>query len=116
MFHLPKPTAEDINKIIKSLNIKKATGPDQISAKFVQMSANVIDCHLANIISDDILINRYSENSKTANVRPIFKKGDRTVIKNYRPISLLNVFSKVYERYIHDNLTKYVKTFLSDFV
>ena len=40
-FDLPKPTASDINKIIKSLDTKKATGPDGIPAKFVQMSAYV---------------------------------------------------------------------------
>ena len=50
-FDLPKPTASDINKIIKSLDTNKATGPDGIPAKFVQMSANVTDCHLSNIIT-----------------------------------------------------------------
>ena len=50
-FDLPKPTASDINKIIKSLDTNKATGPDGIPAKFVQMSASVIDCHLSNIIT-----------------------------------------------------------------
>ena len=69
-----KPTASDINKIIKSLNTNKATGPDGIPAKFVQMSANVIDCHLSNIITCDLSKNKYSEHAKTATARPIFKK------------------------------------------
>ena len=47
-FDLPYASTSDINKIIKSLNVNKAKGPDGISAKFVKMSANVIDCHLAN--------------------------------------------------------------------
>ena len=71
-FDLPKPTASDINKIIKSIDTNKATGPDDISAKFVQMSSNVIDCHLSNIITCDISKNKYSEHAKTATVRPIF--------------------------------------------
>ena len=115
-FDLPKPTASDINKIIKSLDTSKATGPDGIPAKFVQMSANVIDCHLSNIITCDISKNKYSEHAKTATVRPIFKKDDRTKIKNYRPVSLLNMFSKIYERFLHENLTNYVNTFLSKFM
>ena len=53
-FDLLKPTAIDINEIIKSLDTNKATGPDGIPAKFVQISANVIDCHLSNIITCDI--------------------------------------------------------------
>ena len=32
------------------------------------------------------------------------KKGERTEIKNYRPVSILNCFSKVYARFIHENL------------
>ena len=115
-FDLPKANVSDINKIIKSLNTNKDKGPDGISAKFVKMSASVIDCHLANIINNDISNNNYSEHAKTATVRPIFKKDDRTKIKNYRPVSLLNIFSKIYERFLHENLTDYVDSFLSKFI
>ena len=41
---------------------------------------------------------KYCERPKTAAVGPIFKKDDRTKIKNYRPVSLFNVFSKIYEK------------------
>ena len=80
------------------------------------MSANVIACHLVNIINNDISLNKYSKYAKTATVRPIFKKDDRTKIKNYRPVSLLNIFSKIYERFLHENLTNYVDAFLSKFI
>ena len=53
-FHLPYASTSDINKIIKSLNVNKAKDPDGISAKFFKMSANVIDCHLANIINNNV--------------------------------------------------------------
>ena len=94
-FDLPYASTSDINKIIKSLNVNKAKGPDGISAKFVKMSANVIDCHLANIINNDISSKKYSKHAKLATVRPILKKDDRTNIKNYRLVSLLNIFSKI---------------------
>ena len=110
---LPKPTASDINEIIKSLDRNKATGPDGVPAKFVQMSANFIDCHLSNIIAYDISKNKYSEQ---ATVRPIFKKDDKTKIKNYQPVSLLNMFSKIYERFLYKNLTNYVNAVLSIFI
>ena len=60
--------------------------------------------------------NKFFENAKTATVRPFFKKRDRTEIKNCRPVSLLNIFSKIYERFLHENLTNYVDTFLSKFI
>ena len=115
-FDLPKPTGSNINETIKSLDTNKATGPDGISAKFVQISANVIDCHLSNIIACDISKNKYSDHAKTATVRPIAKKDDRTKIKNYVTVSLLNMFSKIYERFLHENLTNYVNTFLLKFI
>ena len=104
-FDLPKPTASDINKMIKSLDTNKATGPDGVPAKFAQMSANVTDCHLSNIIACDISKNKYCDHAKTATVRPILKKNDKTKIKNYRPVSLSNMSSKIYERFLHASLT-----------
>ena len=94
-FDLPYASTSDINKIIKSLNVNKDKGPDGISAKFVKSFANVIDCHLANIFNNDISSKKYSEHAKIATIRPIFKKDDRTNIKDYRPLSLLNIFSKI---------------------
>ena len=73
-FDLPYASTSGINKIIKSLNVSKAKGTDGISVKFVKMSANLIDCHLANIINNDISSNKYSKHAKTATVRPIFRK------------------------------------------
>ena len=90
-FDLPYASTSDINKILKSLNVNKARRPDGISAKFVNMSA-VIDCHLANIINNDISLNKYSKHAKTTTVRPNFKKDNITNIKNYRPVSLFKYF------------------------
>ena len=47
----------------------------------LKLSADIIDCHIANIINKDISNNKFSENAETATVRPIFKKKDRTEIK-----------------------------------
>ena len=54
------------------LSINNAKGPVGISAKFVKISADIIDCHIANIINKDISNNKFSENAKTTTVRPIF--------------------------------------------
>ena len=63
-----------------------------------------------------ISLNKCSKLAKTATVRPIFKKDDRTKIKNYRPANLFNIFSKIYEQFLHENLTNQVDTFLSKFI
>ena len=114
-FDLLYASTSDINKIIESLNVNKAKGRDGISTKFVKMSANVIDCHLANIINKYISLNKYSKRAKTATGRSILKKDDRTKIKSYRPVSLLSIFSKIYEQFLHENLTNYVTHFFQNF-
>ena len=115
-FELGYASAMDINQIIKSLNINKAKGPDGISGKFVEISADIIDCNISNIINENVSNNKFSENAKTATVRPIFSKRDWTKIKNYRSVSLLNIFTKIYERFLHENLTNHTDTFLSKFI
>ena len=54
-------------------NPRKAAGPDFIPLKGIKFASNVIDSHLYNIIIKDLEKNKYSEEPKTALVRPIFK-------------------------------------------
>ena len=113
-YNIPLTTAEKINMIIKKLNSNKATGPDKIS--IVILSPNIIDSHVANIINHDTDNNSFSEGAKIATVRPIYKKSDRDKIENYRPVSVLNCFSKVYKRYLHKQFKPFVENFHSGFV
>ena len=53
-FDLPTAEVEDINKIINSLNPRKATGPEGIPVKILKIARDVIDTHLTNIINRDI--------------------------------------------------------------
>ena len=115
-FDFPKATTEERNKIIKNLNPNKATGPDRIPLKIIRASADIIDCHITHAINNDLEIDNYSENAKTALVRPIHKKDDRDQIKNYRPVSLLNGFSKIYERFLHNSLSEFMDNIFSNFI
>ena len=63
-----------------------------------------------------LLIKVFPRGEKIACVTPVFKKEDRLDKKNYRPISVLNVFSKIFERFILDQLTPYFNNMLSDFL
>ena len=74
-----------------------------------------LEFDLTNIINSDLKRNAFSDSAKVASIRPIFKgKGERTEIKKSRPVSILNYFSKVCERFIHENLMSSVTNFLSD--
>ena len=116
-FKIEEARVEQVNKILRNINSRKTTGPDKIPPKIVKMSANIIDSHLTNIINSDLKRNVFSDSAKVASIGPIFKgKGERSEIKNYRPVSILNYFSKVYERFIHENFMSSVTNFLSDFI
>ena len=115
-FEIPKATIEQVNKIIKDLNPKKATGPDKIPPKIIKLSANIIDSHLTNIINKDISQSKFSEAAKIASVRPLYKKKGREKIENYRPVSILNCFSKVYEKFLLTQFKSFVNNILSDFI
>ena len=86
-FKIEEAKVEQINKILRNINFRKATGPDKIPPKIVKMSANIVDSHLTNIINSDLKRNSFSDSAKVASIRPIFKeKEERTEIKNYRPV------------------------------
>ena len=97
-------TVSDINTLLKSVITEEATGPDNILPKLVKLSANVIDSHLCNIINEVLQNSSFLDAAKIASARPIYKKKYRRTIENYRLVSILNTFSKIYERYIHDSL------------
>ena len=79
------------------------------------MSANVIGSHLANI-NNDITQNVFSEKAKAASVRPIFKKNELEKIENYRPVCILNCFSKVYEKFLVEKFKPFINSFLSEYM
>ena len=59
-FKIEEAKVEQINKILRNINSRKATGPDKIPPKIVKMSANIIDFHLTNIINSDLKRNAFS--------------------------------------------------------
>ena len=79
------------------------------------MSANIIDSHLANI-NNDIIKNVFSEKAKVASVRPIFKKNESEKIENFRRVTILNCFSKVYEKFLLEKFKPFVNSFLSEYM
>ena len=100
--------------MIKGLNAKKARGPDKIPVRIVKLGASVIDSHLTNIINNDISNNAFSDSAKLASVGPIYKKGDRNYIKNYKPAGNLNSFSKIHEKVLNEQLLPFVSRSLSE--
>jgi len=87
-----------IENIIKSLKPKNSSGYDGISTKLMKICSPFISSSLAHICNQFISSGIFPDRLKYAIVKPLLKKGDKTKISNYRPISILSSFSKILEK------------------
>ena len=97
-----------VEKILKNLDVAKASGIEQISARFLKDGAPIIATHLANIINLSIKLDTFPSLCKIAKIKPLFEKGLKTKGKNYSPISLLPLILTVIEKSIHDQMPDYL--------
>ena len=100
-------TEKNILSIIKSLDPTKAHGCDNLSIKMIQICKEGITLPLKLIFDQSQKERKFPEIWKAANVVPAHKKEDKCLVKNYRPISLLPIFAKVFERLIYNSLFNY---------
>ena len=101
---------EEIISLIRHLNPNKASGSDGISGQMLLLCDNSVVLPLKIIFQNILVTSTYPDMWKLANVTPIFKKGDKQLIKNYRPISLLPICGKIFEKIIFNNLYSYLTT------
>ena len=116
LFSLNDATEETILKILLSLDVSKGSGYDTLPPKIIKLAAPIITTPLTNIINLSKLQSKYPDMMKVAYVAPAFKKEDRLKKENYRPISILNTFSKVFERYILGQLMPFFDETMSQFL
>ena len=81
----------EILSLIRNINPNKASGPDGISGHMLRLSDDSIVLPLKIIFENILKSWIYPVLWKLANVTPIYKKNDKQLIKNYRPISLINL-------------------------
>jgi hypothetical protein len=102
------PVSEvEIKQIINKLKGKLTSGIDRVSEMVVKRSAEYIIKPLTNTCIASFEVGIFPDKLKMV-VKPIYKKGNREDIENYRPISLLPVFSKIIERVINVRLTNFI--------
>ena len=94
-------------QIIKNIKTSRSIGHDGISSELLKLINNDISACITLIINQSIKSGIFPDILKIAKVTPIYKKDDKKFIKNYRPISVLPVISKVFETVICDQLCEY---------
>jgi hypothetical protein len=100
-FFLNAVNEQDVLNAISKLKLKFTTGPDMIPSFLIRECVEAFVSPLVVIFNLCLKTNAFPAIWKTARVVPVFKKGDRSCIENYRPVSICT-FSKVFEFIISD--------------
>ena len=104
-FHVKEKICSHFVNEIDWLNSKKPTVIDTIPTKLIKVAVNFLTPLLTKSINSSIEHNIFPDLAKTALVVPLDKgKPNKNDIANFRPVSILNTFSKIYERVIKNQL------------
>jgi len=101
---------EDTIKIINKLKSKTSVGVDDISTKLLKEIKNEIAKPVTLIINQSLSTGIFPDLLKIGKISPIYKKGDKTQLSNYRPISVLPAISKVFEKAIFNQIHEHFKS------
>uniref|UniRef100_A0A1B6MSN0 Reverse transcriptase domain-containing protein n=1 Tax=Graphocephala atropunctata TaxID=36148 RepID=A0A1B6MSN0_9HEMI len=108
-FFLTPTTPDEVTSIIRNLKNGKAPGLDNITTFLLKYILDSIVDILTYLFNYSFQEGEFPQCLKTAVVIPLFKKGDVKCMSNYRPISLLSVFSKVLETIVKKRLVNFLK-------
>ena len=100
-------TLDEIIKLIDNLDAKKAPGSDGIPCYLIKLTKLIIAPVLCNLFNVCMNVSSFPDIFKIAEVKSLFKGGDKRVRGNYRPISLLPLFSKLFEKVIAKRMRSY---------
>ena len=95
---------DEIVKLIRSLNVHKAHGHDDISNRMVKVCDKSLVKSLLFLFPNSIKSSHYPDICKKSNIIPVHKKNDKQLIQNYQPISLLPIFSKIFEKVVFNRI------------
>jgi hypothetical protein len=98
-------TIDALNQINKS---KKSPGLDGISTRLLKDATNIIAGPLVNIFNVSFQRVIFPDDWKLAKVTPVFKEGNNADCGNYRPISVISVVAKLFEKLVYQQLRSFM--------
>ena len=104
---IPSTNISEVTEVIKSLKNKKC-GVHDFSPMILKSNSHLIALPLTQLLNQSFQQGIFPNRLKLARVIPLYKKGAKTDPNNYRPISLLNIFSKIFEKVMKKKLVKFI--------
>ena len=99
---------EEMLKIVRALNIHKAHGHDDISIRMIKICDKSLLKPLILLFENSTKSSCYPDIWKRSNIIPVHKKNDKQLVNNYRPISLLPIFGKIFEKIIFNKIYNFL--------
>ena len=103
---------EDVLALLRGLDPNKAVGTDGVSATFLRITASGICRSLTSLFNYSLECGELPDEWKSAHVTPVPKGGDSELMKNFRPVCVLPVVAKVFERVVHRKLYTFLRSTL----
>ncbi len=104
-----RPQPVDVSTVVLTIKRLQATVQTFISLRLLKDSLSITAHYLTAIINTSIVTAIFPESRKHALVVPVLKNGDAADVRNYRPISLLPILSKVLEEIVSTQLVNYLE-------
>ena len=103
-FKFDRVKEDEVLALLRSLDPNKAVSSDEVSAKILRVAAAGISGSLTSLFNYSLESGELPGEWKSAHITPVPKGGDSEIVVNYRPVSVLPVVAKVFERLIHKQL------------
>ena len=98
-----------VEKLLHELNTTKSMGPDNMHPFLLQKLSKTLCYPLTVIFQKSVSVGKIPKEWKYAKVTPLFKKGNKSVTGNYRPVSLMSVVCKCLERIIRAQIVEHLE-------
>ena len=110
-FDLPLTSTDKVLKYLNNLDVRKSTGIDEIGPRLLKLASPFIAESLSFICNLSIQTGSFPEKWKEAKVKPLHKGGPTNDLNNFRPISILPVLSKLFEKHVHESLLGFLEQY-----
>ena len=101
-------TTDEVKKACSKIKNSNGSGTDRISSHFIKVGIEILAPSLAQLFTMSLSVGCFPDNWKTACVAPIFKQGSKDDRSNYRPISVLPVVPRLFEKLVYNQLYDYL--------
>ena len=98
----------EVVDVLRILKINKASGPDGINYRMLKNTIHITSVPLTKFFNLSLRLHVYPSLWKSANGMLLFKKGDKSEVGNYRPVSLISFVGKTFERIIFKHVYDHI--------